>query len=766
MKKLHLIKILLIALFCTNLSAQITSYKSDSTGVSFGLADGFLRIDVCGENTIGVKFSDSTALPDKQSLVVIHGYCETAFSVNDAGSAIEIVTSKVKVSVQKSTSLLSFYTSENELILSENYRSVTATVNSGFNTHRIRASFNSPPDEAIFGLGQHQQSIMNYKGRTQWLDQSNMEVALPIIVSNKGYGIMWDNYAATTFDGAIASNTQYQFDSEAGKIVDYYFFYGPEIDSVISAYRKITGTAPMFPKWSFGLFQSMDKYESSADLLKVSNTYRSKKIPFDCIVQDWDYWNPNPWGSHKMNNTKYPDPKALIDSLHRMNVHTMISIWPIHSVGDAYFTEFENIGANYPSNGTRQYYDPHSKEAREIYWRQLNESLFGKYGWDAWWADGCEPDNWPDAFNRKTFVTALGPGVVYNNTYPLMHTSSVAKGWRESTNSKRLFVLSRSAFLGQQRNATAIWSGDIKSNWTDFKKQLSAGLNFSLSGMPYWTTDIGGYWGADWTKPSNRELFTRWFQFGAFCPIFRIHGKLERTLYSEVSWDENTRATLLTYDKLRYRLMPYIYSLSWKITDENYTIMRHLVFDNRTDEKVYNISDQYLFGPSIMVCPVADSGITERTVYFPAGKWYDFWSGKTVEGGKSLNISAPLEKLPLYVKAGSIIPMGPEIEYATQSIDPIEIRIYTGADGKFELYEDEGDSYNYEKGKYSVIPFSYNESTGEFIIGKRMGSYKDMPVERTFKIVWVKEGRGTGIDCPQKNGTVVKYKGVPVTIKK
>jgi alpha-D-xyloside xylohydrolase len=606
---------------------------------------------------------------------------------------------------------------------------------------------------------------MNYRGKTQWLDQANMEVALPFLLSNKGYGILWDNYSRTLFDGALASASQYKFESESGPCIDYYFMYGENPDGVIAAYRLATGDAPMFPKWAYGLFQSMDRYENCQDLFRVSQTYREKQIPFDCIVQDWRYWDPYPWGSHMMNEASYPDPKTMIDSLHRMNVHTMISIWPIHTEGDTYFTEFESIKANYPSSGTHHYYDPHNTKARIIYWRQLNERLFGKYGWDGWWADGCEPETWPDTYDCKAFTTALGPGTEYYNTYPLMHTTAVYEGWRNDITGKRLFTLSRSAFSGQQRNATAVWSGDIKSNWEDFRKQLSAGLNFSLSGMPYWTTDIGGYWGTDWTLPANRELFTRWFQFGAFCPIFRIHGKLERTLYSEQSWDVETRKNLLVYDRLRYRLMPYIYSLAWKVTHEQYTIMRQLVMDYPIDKNIQNIDDQFMFGPALLVNPVINEGITERSVYLPKGQWFDFWTGEKLTGGKTIKTAVPVGKLPLFVKSGSILPMGPDIQYANESIDPLEIRIYEGADGKFNLYEDEGDAYNYENGSYSIIPLRYKDKTSELTIGEHLGNYNGMPTERTFKIVKVKFGNGVGVEVTENVGKIVKYLGKVLKVK-
>jgi alpha-D-xyloside xylohydrolase len=546
-------------------------------------------------------------------------------------------------------------------------------------------------------------------------------------------------------------------------MIDYYFMYGPEIDSVIAEYRIASGTAPLFPKWAYGLFQSKDKYSTAAEILTLANKYRTAKLPLDCIVQDWDYWTPDYWGSHTMNTTRYPNPKALVDSLHAMNLHTMISIWPVFHNSTSNFQEFNAINALYPSAGAHHFYDPHNEAAKKIYWNQLNSQLFTKYGWDSWWADNDEPQGYPDGLDRKSYLTAKGPGVTYYNTYPIEHTSSVYNGWRQDISNKRLFTLSRSAFSGQQRYATAAWSGDITSDWTAFQRQLSGGLNFCLSGIPYWTTDIGGYIYTDWSTVANQELMIRWFQYGAFCPIFRIHGQGEKALVS-TTFTQTTKNNLASTDKLRYRLMPYIYSMAWKVTNEGYTMMRHLVMDYRTDANVKIIDNQFLFGPFMMINPVTSAGITKRNVYLPAGNWYDFWTGKQYTGSQTINTDAPITKIPVFVKAGSIIPMGPEIMYANQPIDTIEVRVYRGANGSFTLYEDEGDTYNYENGSYSVIPLSYNETSKELTIGNRTGSYNNMPVNRNFKVVWVDVNYGTGGNIPLTCDTIVKYDGSQAVI--
>ncbi|MDP4238275.1 MAG: glycoside hydrolase family 31 protein [Bacteroidota bacterium] len=765
MKKCILLGWVILLLSHAPITAQITSFNTENNRVLFQLQNGSMIVSVCADNIIGVKYAAATSVPAKTSLAVIKNWEVVPFEVLESTGAVTLKTSKLTVVVAKADATVGFFTSDGTLILQEDSKQLIPQTVGTISTNACAATFRSSADEAIYGLGQHQQSVMNFKGKTQTLDQGNMEIALPVILSNKGYGLLWDNYSRTVFSGNVSSSTKYKFQSDAGDQVDYYFFYGPDADTIIAGYRLATGDAPLFPKWAYGLFQSMDKYQKSTDFYDVSSKYRKNRIPVDCIVQDWDYWDPYPWGSHKMNPANYPDPKLLVDSLHAMNLHTMISIWPVFTSGDANYTEFAAINALYPSNGTRHYYDAYHEQARRIYWRQMKEDLFAKYGWDAWWADSDEPDAFPDSYDRKALTTALGPGLFFNNAFPLMHTKGVYEGWRNDIPGKRMFTLSRSAFPGQQRYAAASWSGDIQSSWVDFKKQLPAGLNFSMSGIPYWTTDIGGYLGTDWTTQDNRELFTRWFEYGTFCPIFRIHGKLERTLYSETSWDAVTRKNLLRFDKLRYRLMPYIYSLAWKVTDEHYTIMRHLMMDNRTDPKVMNIDNQFMFGPSILVNPVADKGITSRTVYLPGGKWFDFWTGKSINGGQTVTATAPLDKIPVYIKAGAILPMGPDLEYANQSVDPMEIRVYKGANGQFNLYEDEGDTYNYEQGRHSIIPFSYDDSNHRLTIGNRGGSFSSMLEKRTFKIVWVDENYGYGGELPLSCDSVVAYTGAQVDIQ-
>jgi alpha-D-xyloside xylohydrolase len=733
-----------------------------------------MRIQVSQADIIRVQYTNAATIPSKTSLCINKLWPTPTFSVSEDSSIVTITTSRIKAKVTKSNGSISYTDLNDNVILSEdsaNSKALTAVTVEGVATNKVESWFSSPANEALFGLGQTQDSVMNRKGTTLHMLNGNMWIYIPMLVSNKGYGIFWDNCSTTDFYGNESSNTRYHFASECGDMVDYYFFYGPGIDRVVALYRTATGAAPMFPKWAYGLFQSKDKYTSQTELLNVKNGYRNASIPLDCIVQDWDYWTPYTWGSHFMDESRYSDPASLMSQFHSANIHGMISIWPEYEytsspkkTGDQdNYNALNNIGALYTSGGTHHFYDTFNANARTLVYQQIYDRLVGKYGWDGIWADNTEPQPYPDSVNVRAANTALGKGALNINAYPLQHSKALYEGWRSvGPNTKRVYVLTRSAYGGQQRYATTCWSGDIDSNFTTFPKQIPAGLNFTIAGIPYWTTDIGGYWGhsVDWTTSANNELFTRWFQYGAFCPIFRIHGGGSRELYGS-QWSATTKANLLAIDNLRYRLMPYIYSLAWKVTNEGYTMMRPLVFDYQNDTNVYNIKDQFLFGPAILVNPVTSAGVTSRNVYLPSGTWYDFWTGATKTGGGSSSVSAPLNQIPLFVKAGSIVPMGPNIQYATQSIDPLEIRVYKGQNGSFTLYEDEGDTYNYESGQYSTIEFTWDEAAQVLSIGARSGSYSGMPANRTFNIVFVSSNHGIGGTVTTAD-LVINYTGAQV----
>ncbi|MCX6168242.1 MAG: DUF5110 domain-containing protein [Ignavibacteriales bacterium] len=764
--------------------ASVVSYTKDSDGITCKLDKGIMKIKVCEEDVVEVKYTALEVFSSRTSLVLNNKWeTQPKFSVKENSNEIVVSTGRLKIKVNMSTGSITYTDLKDVVILAEDTsggKMMTAATIAGINTYNCETKFQSPADEALFGLGCHPEDslAMNYKGRNQDLAIKYMTGAIPVLLSTKGYGLMWDNYSASNFYGAEEANTKYKYVSESGTMIDYYFFYGPEFDHIIKLYRQATGQAPMFPKWAFGLFQSQDRYKSQSEVLSVKDNYRNNNIPVDCIVQDWFYWEPDVIGSHILYPERYPNPKEMVDELHQANIHAMISIWPVFAKGTINFDELKNNGGmtdilwdNVMTHTLDSYYDAHDSKARDIYWRQANDALITRYGWDAWWVDQCEPDNGGLLDARRQSNFAIGRGIDYFNTYSLMHTTGLYEHWRKDIPGKRAFLLVRQAFAGQQRNAATLWSSDITCTFKAYKIQVPQGINACASGIPYWTSDIGGYhfnWTPpDWSIPANRELFTRWFQFGTFSPIFRIHGKGERALFSN-NWDTNTKAILLKYDNLRYRLMPYIYSLSWKITNEGYTIMRALAFDFRTDTAINNIPDQYMFGPAFLVNPVTERASTENTrkVYLPISTgWFDFWTGKTLSGGQNINAAAPIETIPLYIKAGSIIPMGPFLQYATEKpADSIELRIYPGANGNFILYEDENDNYKYEKGIYSIIPIKWIDSIKQLTIGNRKGGYPGMVQERIFNIVLVKEDHGIGIDSSTGVDKTVKYKGKKIKI--
>jgi len=742
-----------------------SSYTIDASGVNFTVGSGRMRVEVCKEDIFRVEYTSGASIPTKTSLSVNATWGMVPFCVSEDSGTLTIATTRVKAKVNESTGIVSYTDASDNAIVAETSKSTSPTTVEGVATSTIKTAFTSTSNEGLFGLGQHQDSVLNRKGTKLQLVNANTQISIPLLISSRGYGILWDNYSGSNFDGS--SNTSYSYSSECGDMVDYYFMYGPSIDQVVALYRSATGAPPLFPKWAYGLFQSKDHYTSTNDLNAVKNGYRDNKIPVDVIVQDWNYWDPNSWGSHYMDSSRFPDPKSLVTSMHDANIHVMISIWPLYqsmsnapTAGDQdNYNALSSINALFPSGGSHHFYDTFSAEARKLVYQQIYDRLIGKYGWDAIWADNTEPQAYPDAINpngngMRGVTTALGKGAFYVNAYPLQHNKGLYEGWRSvGPTEKRVYVLTRSAFAGQQRYAAGVWSGDINAEWGVYTAQVPGGLSYAASGMPYWTTDIGGYFGTP-----TEELFTRWFQFGAFCSTFRIHGQAPKELYGS-QWSATGKANLLAIDTLHYRLMPYVYSLAWRMTSEGYTLMRPLVFDFQNDSMALGVKDQFMYGPAFLVSPVTKAGATSRTVYLPAGTWYDFWTGATTVGGSEVTANAPLSQIPVYVRAGSVVPMGPKIQYATESADPLELRIYEGADGAFTLYEDQGDGYDYENGQYSQIAFGWNDAARTLTIGARAGSYPGMLAKRTFNIVWVGSSHGAGIDVTATADKVVSYDG-------
>lgn len=786
-----LISIILVFICSGPAYSTIRSFTKQPDGLNFLLDKGIMRIKVCRDDMIQVKFTLFDTFPAEKSLVVNNSFTDKVdFKVIQNMESVVIQTKKLIVKVDRLTNAVTFLTLNGDLITSED-KATNKTMNAqqvaGISTFSCSTRFNSEADEALYGLGCHplDSGSVNYKGRNQDLAIKYLTGAIPVLLSTKGFGLMWDNYSASMFYGSEDGNTKFTYVSESGKQVNYYFFYGPSFDHIIDLYRSATGKAPMFPKWAYGLFQSQDRYMSESEILEVKDNYRKNHIPLDAIVQDWYYWDPFPIGSHIMQPQRYPHPKQMVDALHKANIHAMISIWPVFGKGTKNYDALKQMGGltditwdNVVTHTFDTYYDAHNPEARELYWQQARDSLVKRYGWDAWWIDQCEPDNGALLDARRQSNFSIGKGIDYFNTYSLEHTKGVYEGWRRDIPGKRAFFLVRQSFAGEQRNASTLWSSDITCTFDAFKIQVPQGINACASGIPYWTSDIGGYhyhWQApDWSKPEFRELFTRWFQFGAFCPIFRIHGKGERALYSN-NWDDNTREILLKYDRLRYRLMPYIYSLAGRVTSENYTMMRALSFDFRNDPKVYNIPDQYMFGPAFLVNPVTQqmytgdhviTGQKTRKVYLPgSSKWYNFWTGELCNGGQTVDANAAIDMLPLYIKAGSIVPMGPVMEYATEyPSDKIELRIYPGADGEFEFYEDENDNYNYEKGMAATFKLLWNDKKHQLSVSNTKGNFQGILKKRTLNIVLVNGMHGAGAGTTMNADKSITYNGKAISV--
>ncbi len=943
MKRVILISFILVAAL-----SACSKYKSTEDGVTVKVKESaenpaqIVRVQVLSDDIFRVTAVPKGDFSRNQSLSVIkQDPVFKGWKTEEKDDTLIISTATTRAMISLQTGKVSFTDSDGRPILAEsnNGRWFADTTIDGKPGYSFRQVFDSPDDEAIYGLGQHQSDEINYKGKNEVLFQYNTKVSVPFIVSTKNYGILWDNYSLSRYgdhrefsqisvfklydkegkeggltatyyepgdmnkiflqkqekeinyenletvknfpegfpfygstitwegqieatetgihrfglyyagytkiwingqqltdhwrtawnpnlakfsihmeagkkypvklewkpDGGVSyiglrvltptdpdQQKKVAFWSEMGDQLDYYFVHGDNMDDVIAGYRKITGKAQVMPKWAMGFWQSRERYRTQDELVSALAEFRKRQIPIDNIVMDWFYWREDNWGSHEFDPQRFPDPKGMLDKVHEMNGHLMISVWPKFYHTTEHYKELEKIGGMYlqaTKDSIRDwvgkgyvgsFYDAYNPEARKLFWKQMTDHFDG-LGIDAWWMDASEPDILSNAsieYRKKLMnPTALGPSAQYFNAYALVNAQGIYEGSRETYPGQRAFLLTRSGFAGLQRYAAATWSGDIATRWEDMKAQISAGINYSMAGNPYWTMDIGGFCvegryvnakegSADMDE--WRELNARWSQFGAFAPLFRTHGQFPyREVYNLAPENHPAYKTIIYYDKLRYRLMPYIYSLAGMTWLNDYTIMRGLAMDFAADPEVYNIGDQYMFGPSMMACPVYKYKARERQVYFPNGTdWFDFYTGKLIKGGQLQTVPAPYDKMPLFVKAGSIIPVGPEIEYASHKpADPVILYVYTGADTEFRLYEDEGTTYNYEKGEYTVIPIRYSESTGELTIADREGSFPEMLKERTFRVRKISAGKAIPFDPNTKGDQEVKYTGSRIVVK-
>jgi len=752
------------------LAQTAATAERDAAGMVIHNGSETLHIAVCGPDLIHVVAGPGNPAGASPHTPWIVAPCTTGqFDFHSDANSAGVSTDKLRVQVDLKTVTLRFTDASGTQLLHEfagrEPRAYVAAEANGEKLYRVTERFFPDALEGIYGLGQHQAGVFNYRGSVVELAQANTDVAIPFLVSTKGYGLLWNTASRSWFDDRFLN--EMKLVAEAADAIDYYFVYGPEMDQIIHRYRDLTGHAPLYGRWAYGFVQSKDRYKSAKELLDVAQEYRDQRVPLDFIVQDWFWWklqgDPDYTDAYLKPS---PDVPAALRQLHDEHLHAMISVWAKMNPKSENYQAMQKLGLIVPDTDI---YDATNPAARDYYWDHLLREKFNE-GWDGFWLDSSEPEIWDGfsdaALNAKQLH--IGNGARYTNVFPLMHTGGVYEHWRKATDQKRLFILTRSAFLGQQRNATTVWSGDVIGTWMSFSRQITAGLNFEVSGLPYWTTDIAGYgwpYERDTRDPAYQELYTRWFQFGVFCPIFRTHGHRSNNTNEIFSYGPQT-PTLIAWDKFRYRLLPYIYSLAWQVTHDDYTMMRPLVMDWRSDEQVRDIGDEYMFGPAILVNPVTQQGATSRQVYLPpAAAWYDFWTGAQLHADQRMQADAPLDRMPLYIRAGSILPLGPEGEYATQSPDaPIELRIYRGADGSFDLYNDEGDNLDYEKGAFSVIPLHWDDASSTLTIGARTGSYPGMPQQRTFRVVLVSGNHGVGSQVSTSADREIHYDGKSVSV--
>jgi alpha-D-xyloside xylohydrolase len=821
----------------------IKESHQDANGVTLQTAGGAMRIEACGDRVIHILASPTAEFPSPKVPVVTEPCRASNLVVKVGKKDVKVSTAALTVSVNTLTGAVSFLSKDGKTVLAEakdGGKAFDVPALAEMKTWQIQQTFVSPPDEAQYGLGQHQEGIFDVRGVPIRLHQANTNISIPFMLSSKGYGILWNNPSLTDFnpaDQAIAidsktgkgtfrtgakgsygfllasdnkdqlvvdvnekhvidlvnmwapttgsgtvdleANKEYEvsarggpggvqltarppqnttvFRSEIGQAIDYYFFYGPALNQVISDYRQLTGEAPLFPKWAYGFWQCRERYHTQKEILDVGIEFRKRHLPVDALVQDWQYWGKYGWNAMKFDESIYPDPKGMMEQFHAMDEHVPISVWSRFGEDSDVYKRMSAKSLLVPGTPWTDFFNP---EAQTAFWAELNKGIFA-LGMDGWWMDASEPE-FDILKGRQTF---LGSGESVRNAYPLYVTKAIYEGQRATTDRKRVVIFTRSAYTGQQRNAAISWSGDISGNWITFQRQIPAGLSFSMSGLPYWTTDGGGFFRPkdQYTNEAYHELLTRWFQYAAFSPIFRVHGwisKAEIWNYGPQFLDIATQ-----YDELRYHLLPYIYSSAWGVTSKGETLMRALPLEFSSDAGARAVSDQFMFGSAFLINPVTAEGAKQRTVYLPAGNnWIDFWTGKRANGGQSITAEAPLERIPIYVRAGSIVPYGPLVESVAGKPDPIDLRVYAGANGDFTLYEDEGDNYDYEHGAHSVIPIHWDDKSSALTIGAREGSFPGMLEHRTFRVVVVGNGQGTGIASSSEPDATVAYDGKSATV--
>ena len=791
--------LLILALCSLPIFVWSQKYQETESGIKTSINDKKIDVEVqwFTPNSLRILKTPLGKTVEKKSLSVIAKPNKSGVRIATSDNSRIVMKSPVlTVTLNTENGIITYAKTDGSILLKENENSkpFTPMKDADRDAYTVYQGFITDKEEGLYGLGQLQNGQMMQRNMSKLLIQGNIEDVSPIFQSTKGYGVFWDNYSATTYTD---NENETSFSSEVGDCIDYYFMYGGSADGVIAQVRALTGEVPMMPLWSYGFMQSKERYKSQEETVGVVKKYRELGIPLDCIIQDWQYWGHNYlWNAMDFRNPSFDNPKAMIDSIHGMNARMMISIWSSFGPATKPYRTLDKEGLlfnmeTWPQSGIEGWppnmeypsgvrvYDCYNPKARDIYWDYLNKGIF-QLGMDGWWMDSTEPDhfNWQESdFNRQTY---LGSYRSVRNAYPLMTVGGVYDHQRAETSDKRVIILTRSGFLGQQRYASNVWSGDVQSSWDMFRKQITAGLNFSLTGMPHWNSDLGGFFAGSYNtngnasatrNPMYQELYVRWLQFGVFCPMMRSHGAdTPREFFWYGKAGEPVYDALVDAVKLRYSLLPYIYSTAWEVSHRQSTFMRALYMDFLNDKNTWNIGNEYMFGKAFLVAPVLHSQYTpeqkqnilkenegwnkttnnqvnlslnvdftqskEMEVYLPSGnKWYNYWTNEDFNGGQKLKIKTSLDRIPLFVRAGSIIPIGPDVQYTNEKKwDNLIINVYPGADGTFTLYEDEGDNYNYESGAYTEIQMKWNDKKRILTIDARKGEYNGMLTKRNFTI--------------------------------
>ena len=791
---------------------RILSHEVEAHRLTIRTGTGLLALEPRTPRTIRIRYTLEARLSEKPSLAVTPEAAQAppaAFHVHERPEALILTTDVVSIEIDRRTGAFTYRDSGGSVLTRESARggktleridvlvgvvddatvvetqdNVDGVKVAAVNVRQVvdrhayhtKLEFEWADGEALYGLGSHDEGMFNLRGQHQYLYQQNTKAAVPVLLSSRGYGVFVDCTSLMTFhDDALGSYLWSDVDEE----LDYYFVVGPEFDEIVAELRGLTGHAPMPPRWALGYLQSKERYTSQAELLAIARGYRERKLPLDCIVLDWQSWTGDLWGQKSLDPERFPDPDALTEELHALDVRLMVSVWPILQPGGDDWRELSDGGHLLGNQATYNAFDP---AARAVYWKQANDGLFS-HGVDAWWSDSTEPFNadWSGAvrlepeermrINTEETKRYIDPELI--NAYSLLHSEGIYAGQRAARADKRVFNLTRSAFPGQQRYGTVTWSGDVSATWETLRRQIAEGLSFTVTGLPYWSTDTGAFfvarrpdlwfWAGDYDAGvadlGYRELYVRWFQYEVWLPILRSHGTdTPREVWRFGEPGDATYEALAAALRLRYRLLPYLYSLAGWTTQRDYTMLRALPFDFRDDPGALNVADQFMVGPAFLVCPVyhpswfgpgstpIEHGPGARDVYLPDGSaWFDFWTDERLSGGQVVAIETPLDRIPVLVRAGSIVPMGPVRQHTGEAPDaPLQVHIYPGRDAVFTLYEDEGDGYAYERGAFATVEMRWDDRARRLTIGERAGSYKGMPAERTRVLTLHPVARGAG----------------------